>query len=198
MDAQAWDDRYRSAQLLWGPGPNRRFAEVVGDLPPGRALDLACGEGRNAIWLAAQGWRVTAVDFSPVALERAARLAADRGVTVDLLHHDVRTWDPPAGAFDLVALLYVHLPSDDLRRLHTRAAAAVAPGGTLVVIGHDRRNIAEGHGGPQDPDSLLDPDTVAGQVVSLRVVTAETVTRRVETDPPATALDTYVRATRAR
>lgn len=198
MDAQAWDDRYRSAQLLWGAGPNRRFADVVGDLPPGRALDLACGEGRNAVWLATKGWQVTAVDFSPVALERAAQLAADRGVAVDLVRDDVRTWTPPASAFDLVVLLYVHLSSADLRRLHTTAAAAVAPGGTLVVIGHDRRNIAEGHGGPQDLDRLLDPAVVAGQLGSLHVATAETVTRPVDTDPPATALDTYVRAERAR
>lgn len=196
MSAQTWDERYRSRQLVWGAGPNQRFADAVADLPPGRALDLGCGEGRNAIWLATRGWTVTAVDFSSVGLERAAHLAEDRGVDVELLRHDVRTWEPPAGAFDLVALLYLHLPPDDLRRVHAMAAAAVAPGGTLIIIGHDRRNVEEGHGGPQDPERLLDPAEVAGQVPGLQVVTAETVTRTVATDPPATALDADIRAVR--
>lgn len=196
MSAEVWDDRYRANELLWGAGPNRAFAEQVAGLVPGRALDLGCGEGRNAIWLAAQGWQVTAVDFSPVALERAARLAAEQGVAVDLVCEDMPAWTPPAAAFDLVALVYLHLPSDDLRRMHVRAARAVAPGGTLLLIGHDVRNIEEGHGGPQDPDRLLDPSVVAGQLDGLRIEIAETITRQVDTQPPATALDAMVRASR--
>lgn len=196
MSAEIWDDRYRATELLWGAGPNRAFAEQISDLIPGRALDLGCGEGRNAIWLAAQGWQVTAVDFSEVALERAARLAASQGVAVDLLREDIRTWTPPVAAFDLVALVYLHLPSEDLRRMHARAARAVAPGGTLLIIGHDVRNIDEGRGGPQDPDRLLDPSAVAGQLDGLQIEVAETITRRVDTQPPATALDAMVRASR--
>ena len=195
-DAQEWDDRYRATDLLWGAGPNRHFSRVVEDLPAGRALDLGCGEGRNAIWLAARGWDVTAVDFSAVALQRGRRLAADRGVDVGFRLQDVRVWTPPSRAFALVAVVYLQLPSDDLARVHRRAADAVAPGGTLVVLGHDRRNLAEGHGGPRDPDRLLDPTTVAAQLDGLRVVATETIPRAVEADPPATALDAFVRAVR--
>ncbi|HSK92189.1 MAG TPA: class I SAM-dependent methyltransferase [Euzebyales bacterium] len=197
-DADAWDDRYRSRDLVWGVEPNRIFSEAVAGLAPGRALDLACGEGRNAIWLAERGWRVTAVDFSRVALDRGRRLAAQRGVAVDFADHDVRTWTPPRLAFDLVAVLYLHLPSEDLRRVHARAADAVAPGGTLVIVGHDRQNLERGHGGPQDADRLLVPATVAAEVADLEVVSALTVTREVGDDPPVVALDTVVRAIRPR
>lgn len=195
-DATTWDERYRRAEPLWGSGPNRHFASQVGSLPAGHALDLACGEGRNAIWLAERRWTVTAVDFSAVALERARRLAAERGTTVDFRQEDLTTWVPPARTFDLVAVLYLHLTSDDLARVHQRAADAVAPGGTLVILGHDRRNVAEGHGGPQDPDRLLVPATVRRQVEGLRVTVAATIERPVDADPPTTALDTYLRATR--
>lgn len=196
MGAETWDERYRATDLLWGAGPNRRFAAEVAGLAPGHALDVGCGEGRNAIWLAEQGWRVTAVDFSPVALERAARLAADRGVDVAFEQHDLRAWQPRGDAFDLVAIIYLHLPSNDLRRVHEAATRAVAPGGTLLVIGHDVRNLRDGHGGPQDPDRLLDPSAVATHLPGLRIDVAETVMRPVEAAPPAVALDTLVRGVR--
>lgn len=195
-EAAAWDERYRSAELVWGAGPNQAFARAVADLPPGYALDLACGEGRNAIWLAEQRWQVTAVDFSQVALDRARGLAGERGVTVDFRNEDVRTWVPPRRAFDLVALVYLHIPSADLRRVHARAADAVAAGGTLIILGHDRQNLDHGHGGPQDGDRLLVPEVVATQVGDLDVVSAETITREVSGDPPVIALDALIRATR--
>jgi SAM-dependent methyltransferase len=195
-EAAAWDERYRSAELVWGAGPNQAFARAVADLPPAYALDLACGEGRNAIWLAEHRWQVTAVDFSQVALDRARDLAAERGVAVDFRNEDVRTWVPPRRAFDLVALLYLHIPSADLRRVHARAADAVAAGGTLIILGHDRQNLDHGHGGPQDGDRLLVPEVVATQVGDLDVVSAETITREVSGDPPVIALDALIRATR--
>jgi SAM-dependent methyltransferase len=195
-EAAAWDERYRSRELVWGAGPNQAFARAVADLPPGRALDLACGEGRNAIWLAEHRWQVTAVDFSQVALDRARDLAAEHGVVVDFRNQDVRTWVPPRRAFDLVALLYLHIPSADLRRVHARAADAVAAGGTLIILGHDRQNLDHGHGGPQDADRLLVPDVVVTQVGDLDVVGAETITRAISGDPSVIALDALIRATR--
>lgn len=195
-EAAAWDERYRSRELVWGAGPNQAFARAVADLPPGHALDLACGEGRNAIWLAEHRWQVTAVDFSQVALDRARDLAAERGVVVDFRNEDVRTWVPPRRTFDLVALLYLHIPSADLRRVHARAADAVAAGGTLIILGHDRQNLDHGHGGPQDADRLLVPDVVATQVGDLDVVGAETITRAISGDPSVIALDALIRATR--
>ena len=90
MDSTAWDERYRSSELIWGAGPNRFLVEEVAGLPAGRALDLACGEGRNAIWLAQRGWQVVAVDFSAVALDKARRLADQRGTSVEWVMADVK------------------------------------------------------------------------------------------------------------
>ncbi len=102
MDPRDWDERYRTDELVWRADPNRFLVEEVEHMPPGRALDLACGEGRNALWLAAQGWEVTAVDFSAVGLAKGRRLATERGIRANFVEADVLTWDPPARAFDLV------------------------------------------------------------------------------------------------
>ena len=161
MDPTAWDARYAAAELVWSAEPNRFVAAEVDGLPPGRALDVACGEGRNAIWLAAKGWRVVAVDFSAVALDKARALAGRAGMEVDWVLADVTSYVPEPGSFDLVVLAYLHLPAGPLGTVLAHAAAAVAPGGVLVLVGHDSTNIADGHGGPQDPSVLYGADDVA-------------------------------------
>jgi SAM-dependent methyltransferase len=168
----AWNARYSASELVWGADPNRFLEAELRDAPPeGRVLDLACGEGRNAIWLAARGWQVTAVDYSEVAIERAQGLAAREGVEVEWVCADLTRWTPEARAFRLVVILYLQVPGEDRRRVLERAASALAPGGALFVIGHARRNLAEGTGGPQDPDLLLEPAEVAAELeaVGLRV-----------------------------
>ena len=147
---------------------------------PGRALDLACGEGRNAVWLAERGWQVTGVDFSEVALGKAERLAASRGVEVEWTLADLREHRPRAQAFDLVAVLYLQLPPDERRLVLGRAADAVAPGGSAYVLGHHTRNLTEGHGGPKDVAVLFTPEDAAADLGGLVVEPAETVERRVE------------------
>src|SRR3954454_17387206 len=142
MDAETWNARYAGVELLWGGEPNRFVAEHCADLAPGRALDLACGEGRNAIWLAGRGWDVTAVDFSSVATEHGRDLAAHDGVTVDWRVENVVTWVPHALAFDLVLIVYLQLPRDERTVVCANAAAALAPGGTFFYVAHDARNIA--------------------------------------------------------
>lgn len=196
-DAAAWDARYADHELVWSATPNRWVADELGGLPPGTALDLAAGEGRNALWLAERGWRVTAVDFSQVALDKAAAAAAARGVTLDLVTADVERWTPPPGAFDLVVVAYLQLPVDRLDAVLRRAAAALAPGGTLLVVAHDRDNLAHGHGGPQDPDVLPTVADVTAALDGLVVVRAEPVRRPVPLDDggEAIAIDTLVRAT---
>src|SRR6266496_708895 len=111
VDREDWNVKHGEAGPLFGVEPNRFLVAEVEDLPPGRALDVACGAGRNAVWLASRGWTVTGVDFSDVALENARALAVSRRVEVEWVRADVREWQPPAGAFDLVAVLYLQLPS---------------------------------------------------------------------------------------
>src|SRR5450759_4490852 len=145
MDAAAWDARYDAAGLLWSAEPNQFVVRELPGRPAGRAIDLGCGEGRNAVWLATQGWTVLGVDFSAVALAKAAQLAAAAGVTVGWEQTDLLEWRPEPN-YDLVLLVYVHLPPPQRQALLARAAAGVAPGGSLIVVGHDRRNLADGVG----------------------------------------------------
>lgn len=197
MDRASWNERYAGRELLWTADPNRFLAAEVADLPPGRALDLACGEGRNAVWLAERGWQVTAVDFSDVGLEKARRLAGEHGVDVRWVQADVTEYHPDEQVFDLVAVLYLHVPAEQRRVVLARAAAAVAPGGVLVIVGHDRDNLEHGYGGPDDPEILYTVDELVAEVGDLEVEAAEQVVRPVETDDGgAEALDTLVRASR--
>jgi SAM-dependent methyltransferase len=150
----AWDERHRGGDFE-GAGPNPALADAVSALAPGRALELASGSGTNATWLAARGWQVTAVDWSPVGLDNARRQAGAAGVSVEWVEADLFSWVPPERAFDLVAIVYLHLPVEGRRPIYTGAAKAVAPGGRLVIVGHDRSNLDEGEGGPRDPDVLF-------------------------------------------
>jgi SAM-dependent methyltransferase len=197
MDQTAWDERYAGPELVWGTGPNCFVAEELAALPPGRAIDLGTGEGRNAIWLAERGFTVTAVDFSWVGLARAAGLAAERGVSVDWVHADLLDYQPAPGRYDLVLIAYIQLPADRLTALARTAASALAPGGTLLAIGHDRDNLARGHGGPKDLSVLWTPETVTAGLGGLTVQQAGRVDRTVGTpDGDRTAIDTLVLATR--
>ncbi len=198
MEREDWDLKYAGDELLWRAEPNRFLVEATGDLRPGSVLDVACGEGRNAIWLAERGWRATGVDFSAVALAKARRLAAGRGVEVDWVEADVRTWAPD-GQFDLVVLFYLQLPSSERRAVQRAFAEAVAPGGHLLVVGHDMENLTAGIGGPQDPDVLFDAADVVSSVEGsgLVVERAVQVRRPVATDAgDVDALDALVRAVR--
>jgi 2-polyprenyl-3-methyl-5-hydroxy-6-metoxy-1,4-benzoquinol methylase len=194
MEREDWNRRHGEAGPLFGVDPNRFLVAEVGGLEPGRALDLACGAGRNAVWLAERGWTVTGVDFADVALDNARALAAERGVEVEWAQGDVREWVPPEEAYDLVAIMYLHVPAEERRVVHGRAARAVAPGGTLLVVGHDRENLVSGTGGPQDARVLLDAEEVAGELEGLEVEKAERVLRPVEGERDA--IDTLVRASR--
>ncbi|MFJ8975160.1 SAM-dependent methyltransferase [Streptomyces sp. NPDC102282] len=137
-DAEMWDDRYRESDRIWSGNPNAALVREVDGLKLGRALDLGCGEGADAVWLARQGWTVTATDISRVALDRAAGHAADAGLAdrIDWQWHDLGA-SFPEGEFDLVSAQFLHsmgdLPREEILR---RAASAVAPGGVLLIVGH--------------------------------------------------------------
>ena len=197
MDKAAWDERYAGPELVWGAGPNCFVAAELAGLSPGRALDLGTGEGRNAIWLAERGWQVTGVDFSAVGLGRAAELARQRGVGVEWVQADLLSYTPAAGGSDLVLIAYIQLPPADLAHLVRAAATAVAPGGTLLAVGHDSDNLTRGWGGPQYPDVLWTAQAVAAGLDGLTVHRAEQVERHVPTDGgERVAIDTLVRAER--
>jgi SAM-dependent methyltransferase len=197
VDATMWDQRYAGTDLVWTAEPNRFLVEQVAGLASGRALDLACGEGRNAVWLASLGWRVTGVDFSAVGLDKARRLAAAKGVTCEWVVADVTTFEPQAGAFDLVVMLYLHLRADAFAAAVRHAVGGIAPGGTLLVVGHDSTNLTDGVGGPRDPAVLYGPDEVMVHLDGLVVERAERVRRPVATDAGTVdAIDVLVRARR--
>ncbi len=199
MYAEKWNERYRNTELVWSAGPNQFVEAACRDLAPGRAIDLAAGEGRNAIWLAERGWEATAIDFSDVAIDKARRLAERRGVEITTAVEDLTEFVPEPGRYDLVLVAYLQLPADELEPILRRAAAAVAPGGTFLLIGHDLRNLAEGYGGPQMPEVLTTPEQVVAALDDgFDVGRAEVVERHVDTDDgERTALDTYVIAQRA-
>lgn len=183
---------------MWTASANRFLVAEIEDLPGGRALDLACGEGRNAVWMAEHGWKVTGVDFSDVGLAKAAELAGKREVDVDWVQADLLEYVPEPDAFAFVAVLYLHVVAAKRRAILASAAAAVAPGGMLLVVGHDTSNLTHGHGGPQDPAILFTPEEVAADLPGLAIERAETVRRPVASPAGEVyAVDALIRATRS-
>lgn len=195
-EAAGWDERYAAAGIVWSREPNRFVAAEAGDLPPGRALDVGAGEGRNALWLAGRGWQVTAVDFSAVGLDKGRQAAEALGVAgrVEWVCDDVRSWSPPPRRYDLVVVAYLQLPAEDLAAALARAASGVAPGGRLVAVGHDVTNLERGVGGPRDAARLWSPEQLRLLLTGEGLVVAEARTVERPT-PEGTALDTLVTAT---
>ncbi len=199
MDAASWDRRYAGSEFVWTSKPNRFLVAEADSLAPGRAIDLACGEGRNAVWLAERGWRVTGVDFSAVGLEKAERLAEARGVSAAWIQADLTEFQPEPRGFDLVAIFYLQVQGRQRTGIVRAAAAGVAAGGTLLLVGHHSDNIERGHGGPQVSAVLYRAEDVAADLegTGLSIQRAEMVERPVPTpDGERIALDTLVRARR--
>jgi SAM-dependent methyltransferase len=201
VDAEAWDERYRVTEMLWSAGPNIWVERRLADVEPGRGLDLASGEGRNAIWLAQRGWDMTAVDFSGVAIERGRSLSED----VEFIEADVLTWEPEdrdpnlstetSRGFDLVLFAYLQLEAEPLSDVVRRATTWVDPGGELFMVGHDISNLDEGVGGPQVAEILWDLDLMLEWLGDLHVIEGGIVKRPVEVDGDIEyARDTLIRA----
>jgi SAM-dependent methyltransferase len=182
-DRAWWEERYRSATGLWSGRPNDALVEEASELPPGRALDAGAGEGGDALWLAGRGWQVTALDLSQVAIERGARAAAERGLAdlVQWRQADLAEEPPPAGAFDLVTSAFLHPAAAVREKVLGGLAAAVAPGGTLLVVNHDPSDLALGIRKDARPEyfasaaelaAMLDPGEWEVQVAEARARTA--------------------------
>jgi SAM-dependent methyltransferase len=177
MDNQAWNERYLKSDPVM-PSAHSEVLEVhAKGLPPGKALELAAGDGRNALYLARLGWKVTAVDFSDVALDRGRSYADRLGLTVDWQLADLTAYQPAMQAYDLVCLFYLHLPKADFHEILRRAAEALRPGGILLVVGHDLRNLADGCGGPRDPDVLYTSQGITAVLPGLHIDYAGTEQR---------------------
>jgi SAM-dependent methyltransferase len=183
VDEHYWDDKYHTRDRLWSGEPNGVLVVEAADLTPGQALDLGCGEGADARWLAARGWLVTAVDISRVALERAAAVAGGEGVS--WTHGDLTVFPPPAGAFDLVSAIYFPLPRAATRALDS-LLAAVAPGGTLLVATHNLDTSHREHMDPAfDPDDYYWPHQIAAALDGTWKVEVDEIRPRVSATPPA-------------
>jgi SAM-dependent methyltransferase len=197
MNRDDWNERYRAKELVWTADPNRFVVDEVAGLAPGRVIDVAAGEARNAVWLAEQGWTATAVDFSDVALAKADQLAAARGVTITTAVVDVVAAPLPDGPYDLVLVAYLQLPESERAAALAHCLDALAPGGTFLAVAHDASNLDGGYGGPQDPAVLANPADVVVHLDGLEVVKAEVVERPIETtDGLRVAYDHVVRAVR--
>jgi ubiquinone/menaquinone biosynthesis C-methylase UbiE len=198
MSDATWDERYSKSEYVWTDTVNQFVQQYLSDLPPGSAVDLGAGEGRNAVWLARRGWSVTAVDFSAVGLDKGHRLAADHEVDVEWVVADATTWQSPRPV-DLVVLSYLQLEVDDRRTAVEHAASWLAPGGRVFVIAHDQSNVEHGVGGPPSTAVCYDvAETVSwvdGLSIPLVVDVAEVAQRRVGDE---VALDTLVIAVRPR
>ncbi len=166
MDSAAWDARYDQHDLVWSATPNQFVVEFATGLVPGRALDVACGEGRNAVWLARSGWDVLGVDFSPVAVDKAGQLAVANGVEAAFRVGDVTQPGGVDGSFDLVVVAYLHLGAPSMTATLRLLSGAVAAGGRIVVIGHHIDNPDRGYGGPPDRAVLHDPAVIAAALTA--------------------------------
>lgn len=193
-----WDRRY-AASTVWSGRPNRRLVEQVADLTPGRALDVGCGEGADVVWLAAHGWETTGVDVSLVALERTAEHAAAEGVEVRTLPWDALSGEPlPGGPYDLVVSHFLHLPEELRAPAYAAMAAALAPGGRLLIVAHHPQDVAAGVRRPP-VELLVTPDDVVGVLQGLDVdweveVAAEAPREQEVDGVPVAVVDTVVRA----
>lgn len=167
MDSSMWDERYASVEHPWGSTPPCALMARYAALHPGRAIDLACGDGRNARYLAESGWDVEAVDFSPVAIEVAKGAQDSESICYTVA--DARSWQPDRPA-DLVVISFLHLPVDELVTVIATAATWLRPGGHLLYLGHALENFVYGVGGPSDPAILPGLADLARASQGLRVV----------------------------
>jgi SAM-dependent methyltransferase len=211
LTKEFWNQRYAGSERVWSGRPNQRLVEQTADLQPGRALDVGCGEGADAIWLAEQGWQVTAVDVSTVALDRTAQHAIERRVDdrVRVGEYDVLAGQPPrkprrSAGYDLVSVHFMHVPREDFDGVYRRIGEAVAPGGRLLVVAHHPDDVETGARRPHGPGLLFAPEQVLetfgvahGDSATWTVEVVDAPVREQQTDDgPMRVRDTVVRLRR--
>lgn len=190
MASKFWDDRYAEAGLAYGEEPNHFLRKIIEEgklnLPSSSSiLCLAEGEGRNAFFLAQNDARVTAMDFSQVAVEKMQQTAAEKNLKIhveqgDLSNYDLLTSCPDENGWNLVVSIFGHTPPAIRQRVHSCMAAALKPGGYYLVVGYTPNNVGRGTGGPQDPLMCLTRDNLLEELVGLEAVSVEEVEERVD------------------
>jgi len=200
MDAQFWDDMYRSAEQVMSGNPNGVLVTEVTELAPGRALDVGCGEGADAVWLARRGWQVTAIDISRTALERGAAAAEDLSGQMTWTRTDLAVTSPPGAAFDLVSAQYFPLLRQPEHAALRGLLDAVAPGGTLLYVGHDLADVPARLENGIVPGDFYQPAEIAGLLGHDWTVLVDETRPRTAPAPPGThhTRDTVLRARRLR
>jgi len=169
--ATNWDERYAVDHYIYGTSPNEYLRGTVHLLSPGaRVLVAADGEGRNGVWLAEQGMRVVSVDRSAAGVNKAARLAAERGVAIDAVCADLAIWEPPPGSFDAAIAIFAHFPPDVRPRIHSTLVRALRPGGVLILEAFHPRQLGRASGGPRDVTMLYDAETLQRDFADLTIL----------------------------
>jgi len=202
MNRELWNRRYAQKEFVWTVNPNQFLVAESKGLSPGRALDIGTGEGRNAVWLAKLGWQVSAIDFSDVGISKGEKLAASESVSITWLCADASQYQPSQNSFDLIVMLYFHIPRALQRKVIRNSLASLAVGGHFLYVGHDLSNIEHGQGGPQDPDVLSTPADIEEDLLDCEIIKSEVVQRPVTSEPAhggsneSIALDTLVHACR--
>jgi SAM-dependent methyltransferase len=195
-----WNQRYGLKDAAWSLEPNHFLVQELSGLAPGKALDLGAGEGRHAIWLAQNNWQVTAIDFAAKGIDRGKIMAARQHVQVEWVCADLSSFPLPTANFDLVIMLYLHIPGTERKAILGKAVNSLLPGGHFIYIGHDPRNIDEGQGGPQSPEVLCSAEELVADLDGFHVLVAQTRQRMVDHEKGhgestrGFALDTVVHA----
>jgi len=169
MDSEFWDQRYKASEFVYGIEPNAFLAGILQGEPPGRLLLPAEGEGRNALYAARLGWQVDAVDYSAIGRDKALALARQAGVSIDYVLADLAEWPPPPATYDLIGLIYLHLPSAQRREVHQRLVSGLKPGGILVLEAFSQAQLGNSSGGPQNLDLLYSLEDLREDFASLAI-----------------------------
>lgn len=185
--SEFWDQRYAENGSLFGASPNDFLVTAWHHIPQdvGPVLCIGDGQGRNGVFLAEQGFDVVSIDLSPVGLEAATALAAERGVAITTVAADLAEWSPPTGCAAVVSI-FCHLPSDVRSAAYPRLLAALGPGGVWIMESYTPDQIGRGTGGPQSPDMMHDTVTIGREFASLRTVQLDEVVRPVVEGPAHT------------
>lgn len=168
-----WNTRYQNPAYIYGVEPNSFFNECIDSLKPGRLLLPAEGEGRNAVYAARQGWVVDAFDQSSVARDKALQLAGGACATIHYEISTLQAFEAPTNTYDLIGLIYAHIPSSDRRAVHQRLISSLKPSGYLVLEAFHKEQLGRGSGGPKDPDMLYSRTDLLGDFKGLEILKAE-------------------------